>query len=160
MRPALEEDIPVLIANFRAVSDEKIYLFTEVVTDERAKRLAQSIKNENNLNAVAEVDSRIVGEISLYSFGDSSKSEHVRNLGMMIINGFREIGVGSALMDYAIKWAFEQPKVEKITLGVFSTNLLAKKLYEKFGFGVDGVYKEMFKINGEYVDEFLMSRFV
>ena len=158
VREALEEDVPAMMTNLRAVADEKVYLFTEVVTEDRVKRVANSLKDKNDLHAIAVVGSKIVGQVDLHSFRDSSKSEHVRNLGMLIIHGYREIGVGTALMDYAIRWAMENPQVEKVTLGVFSNNGRAKKLYEKFGFQVDGVIKNMFKINGEYVDEIQMSR--
>lgn len=158
MREALEEDVPSMMANLRAVADENVYLFTEVVSEDRVKRVLHSLKDKNDLHAIALTSSKIVGQIDLHSFRDSIKSDHVRNLGMLIIDGYREIGVGSALMDYAIRWAMENPQVEKVILGVFSNNGRAKKLYEKFGFQVDGVIKDMFKINGEYVDEIQMSR--
>ena len=103
VREALEDDVPAMMANLRAVADEKVYLFTEVVTEDRVKRVASALKEKNDLHAVAIIDSKIVGQVDLHSFWDSSKSEHVRNLGMLIIDGFREIGVGTALMDYARK---------------------------------------------------------
>ena len=44
---------------------------------------------------------------------------HVRELGMLVIDGYREMGVGGALMDYALDWAKRQKGVEKVVLGCF-----------------------------------------
>ena len=146
----------------KSVADEMIYLFTERFGEERSKRYLDLIKDqENQLLIVAEVDSKVIGSLNIRRFSpDSNKSDHVGSLGMLVVNGYREMGVGSALMDYAMNWANETPGIEKILLGVFSGNERAIRLYEKFGFEVEGVEKKQFKIRGRYVDEILMAKFI
>jgi hypothetical protein len=97
--------------------------------------------------------------LSLVRHRDSEKTKHVRNLAMGVARQYRGMGVGTALMDYAIRWA-RQRKVKKIVLSVFSTNRKAIALYEKFGFASEGRRKRQFLIDGKYVDEIMMGRFV
>lgn len=66
--------------------------------------------------------------------------------------------MGTALMDYAIKWA-RRRRVEKIVLRVFSANSRAAELYFKFGFVAEGVRKK-FMADGKCVDEALMGLFL
>ncbi len=87
------------------------------------------------------------------------KMEHVRELGMLVIDGYRVIGVGSALMNYAIQWAKKQG-VEKIILGVFSPNKRAFQMYRKFGFKVEGWLKHEHILKGRYADEYRMALFL
>src|SRR5208283_5063557 len=149
---ATPDDMPTLMKNSKSVADELIYIYTERITEERTKRYLGLIKDEENqLLIVAEVGSKIVGSLTLDRFTpNSSKSDHVRSLAMLVIDGYREMGIDSALMDYAIKWA-EAREVEKIHLGVFSNNPRAIRLYEKFGFVVEGIERKQFKIKGQYV---------
>jgi RimJ/RimL family protein N-acetyltransferase len=43
---------------------------------------------------------------------------------------------------------------------VFSTNAAAIRLYEQFGFQREGLLREEFLINGEYVDDVLMTKYL
>ena len=93
-------------------------------------------------------------------YGDVKKSEHVRVLGMLVVDGYREVGVGTKLMEYALRWARAKKGVEKVTLGVFSENQRAFRLYEKFGFKVEGIRKRHYYIAGKPEDEVDMALFV
>jgi RimJ/RimL family protein N-acetyltransferase len=50
--------------------------------------------------------------------------------------------------------------LEKISLTVFSTNKPAISLYRKLGFEVEGISKKQYKIEGKYVDEVTMGKFL
>ena len=116
------------------------------------------LKDKQSLTIVAEVNGKVVGSLNLWHSG-LQKMRHVRELGMLVIDGYREIGVGRALMDYALSWAKKQRGVEKVTLGVFSTNKRAFGLYKKFGFKVEGVLKRQHILEGKYADEIRMGIF-
>ncbi|HEU12758.1 MAG TPA: GNAT family N-acetyltransferase, partial [Euryarchaeota archaeon] len=45
-------------------------------------------------------------------------------------------------------------------LEVFSTNVNAIELYKKLGFEIEGIRKKQFKIEGNYVDDVLMAKFL
>jgi RimJ/RimL family protein N-acetyltransferase len=63
-------------------------------------------------------------------------------------------------MRYAVDWARKKKDIEKIHLGVFSTNKRALHLYQTTGFKVEGVLKRQYLIKGAYVDEIVMDLFV
>jgi len=67
-------------------------------------------------------------EASRFGFGE---------LGMMVADGWRGRGVGTALVAAAIDWARERG-LHKVTLGVFPHNDAAIALYRKFGFVEEG----------------------
>lgn len=60
-----------------------------------------------------------------------------------------------------VRWAEEDPIVEKLALAVFATNLPAFALYRKNGFVEEGRrIKEVKLADGRYVDDILMYKLV
>jgi RimJ/RimL family protein N-acetyltransferase len=166
IRRATARDVEQMAANIQSVADEGRYVWTEKVTDEWKEFLRKRlIKDKGCLVIVAEVGKgrgkRLVGDLTMTRYGQTiRKSQHVRVLGMLIVEGYRERGIGSKMMDYALGWARAQPGVEKVVLGVFSNNKRAWHLYEKFGFVVEGVRKDHYYIDGKHEDEVDMALFV
>lgn len=159
VRRATRSDINPFATLLQALADEGKYIAAERVNQEQKDRLAKSVDDPRVLLAVAEVGGALAGTLSLGNYGGLEKTKHLRNLGMGVAKRFRGIGVGTALMDYAIRWA-RRKKVKKIVLSVFSTNRRAMRLYLKFGFVSEGVRKKEFVIDGRYVDEILMGLFI
>ncbi|MDA4122253.1 MAG: GNAT family N-acetyltransferase [Thaumarchaeota archaeon] len=155
VRRARPNDVPALVSVFRSVARERVYLYTEKVSGDQVGRMKKRLKDRKSLIAVAEVDGKVVGSLVLER-GPAAKSAHLRTLGISVMKGFRGIGAGSALMEYAIDWA-RANHVKKITLGVFSSNPAAVRLYKKFGFELEGRLKNQFLIKDEFVDELLMG---
>lgn len=160
IRPALEIDAEGCLDVLRSVAAEKIFIMTDEVNEGKKRRVLDSISRngKGELFIVAAVDGKIVGTLDLVRFSSSPKADHVRDLGMSVINEYRSIGVGSAMMGYAIKWA-RSNNIEKITLSVFSTNKGAYSMYRKFGFEEEGVNRKAAKINNGYVDLINMGLF-
>ena len=156
VRRARPSDLRGILRNMQAVAEEGVYIWTERVSPDQRASIRKNIGDPKALVAVAEVDGEQVGYLVLRRYGEALKTRHLRNLGMAIVEGYRGIGVGAALMDYAISWA-ERKGVEKIVLSVFSSNQRAKRLYEKKGFVVEGTLKGQHKIRGEYNDELVMA---
>ncbi len=164
IRRARAGDLEEYAENVQSVADEGRYTFTERVTEERKKSMRKLFEDKGCLVIVAEVGAggkrKLVGNLTMTRYGDVEKSKHVRVLGMLVVEGYREVGVGTKLMDYALRWARAKEGVEKVTLGVFSKNRRALRLYEKFGFKVEGVRKRHYYIAGEPQDEIDMALFV
>jgi ribosomal protein S18 acetylase RimI-like enzyme len=78
---------------------------------------------------------------------------------MLVVKGYREMGIGTKLVARALNWARSQKEVEKIALVVFSNNQMAFRLYQKSGFEVEGVKKRHY-VEGEHVDEIEMALFL
>ena len=159
VRKVTRRDVSKILRNLEMVAREQIYIGTEKVTPRHRKGTLEHVKDRKCLTIVAEVKGEIVGSLSLWTSG-LKKMGHIRELGMLIIDGYREMGIGRALIDYALKWARKQKGVEKITLGVFSTNKRAFHLYKKFGFKEEGVLKRQHILKGKYADEIRMAVFL
>jgi len=164
VRRARAGDLEQYAENVQSVADEGRYIFTERVTEERKKSMGKLFKDKGCLVIVAEVveggKRKLVGNLTMTRYGDAEKSKHVRVLGMLVVDGYREMGAGTKLMEYALRWAGAKKGVEKVTLGVLSNNQRAIRLYEKFGFKVEGVRKKHYYIAGEPEDEIDMALFV
>jgi len=83
----------------------------------------------------------------------------VAELGILVLPPHRGQGVGRRLMAYALDWTADQG-LKKITLSVFATNRRAIRMYEQLDFTTEGKRKMQYSIQGEYVDEILMAKFL
>jgi len=158
LRRVTSRDIDRIVRLWQALADERRYIATDKVTVEQKNRWVKSIHDRGVLWVLAEIEGELAGSLSLARHRDSEKTKHVRGLAMGVAREYRGMGVGSALMDYAVRWARKR-KVKKIVLSVFSTNRKAIALYKKFGFVTEGTRKKQFLIQGKYVDEIMMGRF-
>ncbi|MDV3252376.1 GNAT family N-acetyltransferase [Devosia sp. BK] len=71
---------------------------------------------------------------------------------------FRGTGASKALCEHLIEHA--RGKVIQVHLGVWSENEPAIRLYKKLGFEVYGTEPRYLYVNGRYLDEHLMVRFL
>lgn len=78
-------------------------------------------------------------------------------LGIAIRNGYRDIGIGTKMLETLILHA-EKMGLKILTLTVFSTNKRAKYVYEKIGFKETGrIPNELYK-NEKYIDHIIMVK--
>lgn len=162
LRPASPNDANIIQSNIQKVCDEQIYLYTDsfVLTKEWKKVLATSVDKENGqLLVLAEVNKEVVGHLRLFSPWYGQKGRHVGEIGLLIIQSWRESGIGTAMMNYALEWA-KFANFLKLTASVFSTNLRALNLLLKFAFFEEGRRLKQFLINLQYIDEILLGRFL
>ncbi|MGZ4151401.1 MAG: N-acetyltransferase family protein, partial [Actinomycetota bacterium] len=87
---------------------------------------------------------------------DHPVTRHVATLGMFVDRGWRGLGIGTALMREALRWA-RAVGVEKIELTVYPGNETARALYRRFGFVEEGTLLRHSKKAGGYEDEVLMG---
>jgi len=104
---------------------------------------------------VVEDDGSVVGRLSL-ARDPHPASQHVADLGLMVATGHRRRGLGKALLEEAIRWARDSG-IRKLELHVFPWNDPALRLYEAFGFEREGLRREHYARDGEYVDAILMA---
>ena len=84
---------------------------------------------------------------------------HRGELGMGLLPKYREKGIGVKLMTAALRKAGELG-LERVELKVFASNTRARRLYEKFGFVLEGQKKEARKLDGVYDDVVEMALFL
>ncbi|MFF6998573.1 GNAT family N-acetyltransferase [Streptomyces sp. NPDC008313] len=109
---------------------------------------------------VAELGGEIVGYLRLGFPTPLACNTHVRQIqGLAVADAARGAGVGRALLRAAQDEA-RRLGARRISLRVLGHNTPARTLYESEGFVVDGVLPEEFLLDGRYVDDILMGRFL
>ena len=66
-------------------------------------------------------------------------------------------GYGTEATQLALKFTFEELKLNRLELEVFSHNIRGIKAYEKAGFIKEGTLRQSLYMNNEYSDEVLMG---
>ena len=157
VRPAAASDTDALVELGRAVAGEDgLWLtYDRSRTDER--RNVKSVRRDPNVAVfVAETPDGVVGRLSI-ARDRSPYSRHVAELGLMVAAGVRRKGIGTALLEEAMRWA-RGAGITKLELTVFPHNEPAIALYRKLGFREEGVLRRRYQIQGRYVDAMLMGR--
>jgi RimJ/RimL family protein N-acetyltransferase len=157
IRPATARDAASFLDLYRAVAAEGGFIRTERVTGtvRRYRRRLRSSWTEREANLVAVAGDRVVGSLGI-ARDDHPVTRHVATLGMFVDRGWRGLGVGTALMREALRWA-RAVGVEKIELTVYPGNETARALYRRFGFVEEGTLVRHSKKAGGYEDEVLMG---
>lgn len=159
VRPATEDDLDVLIALTWAVASEGRWIGTEVPFDRAARRerLAALLSAGTSTVLVADTAPSggpgIVGHISV-----SIAPYGVADIGMLLDNRWRGLGLGSVLLDAAIAWA-GAAGAHKLALEAWPHNTAALRLYRRAGFVEEGRKRAHYRRrNGELWDSVLMGR--
>lgn len=132
----------------------------KVTRDEEAvwlPKMLSSLEKDELFFLVAEVGGRVVASSDIHVLGGYEK--HVGVLGIIVKNGFRDLGVGTEMM----KTMMEQARalgLKVLTLQAFATNKRAIHVYENVGFVETGmVPRKHFKEN-QYIDEVIMTKLI
>lgn len=105
-------------------------------------------------------DGSIVGMIGFSTEHNRSKVKHkARIWGMYVVPEMRGKGVATTLVNSLIETAREVG-VEQIQLSVGTRNTESYQLYLRSGFTVYGTEARAMKVDEEYVDEYLMVKFL
>jgi hypothetical protein len=160
LRHAVEEDLPQLMECTNSVALERVYIASEGISDpERFRRkFWEPIRTGDHICLVAEVDGKVSGYLNL-QLGTPSKRRHTAYIGTLIVRELRGMGIGTALMAMVVELARER-NVKKLFLSAFSINRRALEFYKRNDFEVEAVLKGQFIIDGEYVDEVYMARWL
>lgn len=107
---------------------------------------------------VAELDGKVVGSCGLTQ-NHRPRLAHSGRLGLMVHADYWGQGVGSALMAAQLNLADNWLNLHRIELEVFTDNPTAVRLYEKFGFTIEGTRRmNVFGGDGRFHDEYQMAR--
>jgi ribosomal protein S18 acetylase RimI-like enzyme len=99
----------------------------------------------------------IIGHVDLRAHPEPSTA-HRSLLGLGVHRAHRRRGVGEALINHAIEWALRETDLEWIDLSVLGGNHAAPRLYQRTGVLRVATVVDMFRVDGESVDDVLMTR--
>jgi ribosomal protein S18 acetylase RimI-like enzyme len=136
------------------------HAFTESPAEHKAMPLERIKKrlgsSDDNYVLGAFDGGRLIG-VAGFARRTEAKTSH-RGLiwGVYVTSAGRGKGVGRALLGEMIRTLRSRPGLEQVALGVSTTNIAAKRLYESLGFEIYGRENRALKIGDEYIDEELM----
>lgn len=162
IREACVEDAEQLLAMLKqstATTDNLLISADEIAftVKEEEAWIKSIIESPKALLLVAVIDGKIIADTDV-RIGLYKKTEHLGELGMTIIEEWRNKGLGTILMNALIAWAKEKTSLEALVLEVFSVNEQGIALYRKCGFEEKARLKNYFKMsNGDYVDRIIMT---
>lgn len=162
IRQARPEDAAAIIAYVQNLAEEPgipILIQSgefQLTVEEEERFINELAAADNGLMLVAEVEGQIVGLLTCQG-GHRRATRHAVNLGITVAQGWRDRGIGSALMERAITWARDSGVVTRIDLAVFASNERAIHLYEKLGFEVEGLCRRAVYREGRYQDNLIMA---
>jgi RimJ/RimL family protein N-acetyltransferase len=160
LRPARPTDGSALARLFAAVRAEGRWLITTPgAIDDPSEGfwISEMIRSAEHLALVAEADGDVVGNV-LVSTDRNRATAHTGTLAICIADGWRDVGIGSALVAGAQEWARER-RLRKLALGVFPDNERAIAVYERAGFVREGLRRLQYRSGDTWRDEVLMAWF-
>ena len=87
----------------------------------------------------------------------SGYSSHLGVLGISLLSGYRDVGIGQEMMLETEKQS-SRIGVEIVELEVYSLNTRAVHVYERVGYKIAGRLSNSIKREGQYMDTFLMIK--
>ena len=161
LRPARPTDSRGLARLFSDVRREGRWLVTPpsaVSQPSEAFFIGEMIRGEEGLALVAEADGEAIGNV-LVSIERNVVSNHVGTLSIVVAEGWRDVGIGSAMVRAALQWS-DAHGLQKVALAVFPDNERAIAVYEHAGFAREGLRRRQYRGDGgELRDELLMAWF-
>jgi putative acetyltransferase len=109
-----------------------------------------------SLSIVAEHDSKIIGSAGLHRY--PGRRSHAAALGMAVRDDCQGKGVGTALLRELIDAADNWLGLKRIELTVYTDNERAIRLYQRFGFQIEGTHRGYALKAGVYADALAMAR--
>lgn len=165
VRVAVEEDAATMLEIQKEVLAEEDFLITTVeefqqTIDGQKEWIQAKLANERETIFIAQYEEKMVGWL-IFQSPHRKRLAHTGTFGMMVLKEYRGLGIGKLLLEKMITWAEHNPYIEKISLGVFSTNERAIALYKKMGFVEEGRKINEIKLHdNEYIDDVLMYKMV
>jgi RimJ/RimL family protein N-acetyltransferase len=161
LRHAHPEDAEPLAALYAAVRAEGRWLVTPsnaISAPSEAFFIAELIRADETAVVVAEADGTIVGNALVMTDRDVS-SRHVGVLSVTVADGWRDVGLGTALVAATQEWVRDR-HLTRLALSVFPDNARAIAVYARAGFVREGVRRRQYRQpDGTYRDELLMAWF-
>ncbi|HEX9261156.1 MAG TPA: GNAT family N-acetyltransferase [Candidatus Bathyarchaeia archaeon] len=156
------EDLDDLMELINSLVEEEAEIlvtqkFTREAEAEWLHRALSRLEKDELFFLVAEVEKKAVASSDFQIQGEDA--EHVGEIGIIVRNGYRNLGIGSEIMNTLLEQAATFG-LRTVTVNVFATNKRAMHLYEKVGFVQTGRTPKKHFRQGKFIDEIIMTKVI
>lgn len=143
------------------ITDGRFSILDTIFSEEEEEQFIENFPERGVFNvALNTEDSRVVGFQNVEPFASYTRAfDHVGIIGTFVDGQYRRQGIASSLFDATFTMA-KPLGYEKLFAYVRDDNETALKTYLKQGFEIVGKAKKHAKINGKYIDEVLIEKFL
>lgn len=124
--------------------------------EQQEKRIAAMKEAGNSTILVAEEKNELIGYLIALG-GNARRNKHAVYVVIGILSQYRGIGIGTKLFKHLEDWAANH-NIHRLELSVITSNEAGLQLYKKMGFEIEGTKRHSLYIDGEFVDEYYMSK--
>ncbi|CQR56090.1 GNAT family N-acetyltransferase [Paenibacillus riograndensis] len=161
IRELVPEDAAELISLQYRLDEESAFMLLEPGERQTGIKQAEDMirsfaSAENSALIGAAASGRLAGFLSVRG-GSARRNRHSAYIVTGILKEFQGMGLGSALFKELEKWA-KETGIIRLELTIMVHNERALALYTKNGFEIEGIKKKSLKVEGNWVDEYYMSR--
>ncbi|MEU2713485.1 GNAT family protein [Streptomyces sp. NPDC007205] len=158
LRPFAEADADIM---WEIIADPEVIRFTFEPSTELTRERLQSwygsratAPDRLDLAVTDPETGEVLGEVVLYDYDPAARNCTFRTL---IGPRGRGRGIGTEATRLIVGYGFEQLGLHRVQLDVYGHNARARRVYEKAGFVVEGVRREVQQRDGAWADEVIMS---
>lgn len=160
IRTAESDDAKQLVKLIKQIENSNFMLFEpgerKTTVDQQRKRIEAMSGEKTSTILVAEENGLLVGYLFAMG-GNPVRVKHAVYLAIGVAESSRGQGVGTKLFGKLEEWAKERT-IHRLELTVMVHNKAGITLYKKMGFEIEGTKRHSLFVDGNYVDEYYMSK--
>jgi RimJ/RimL family protein N-acetyltransferase len=163
IREVMSSDAESFIRLTKQVEDNSEFMLWEpgernIKPEQQRKMIENMSKSENSTIIVAESDNELVGYLVVFG-GGAKRNMYSAYIVIGILEEYRGKGVGTKLFEALENWASDN-NIHRLELTVVTQNEAGVSLYKKMGFEIEGIKRHSLFIDGNFVDEYYMSKLI
>ncbi|QWC24709.1 GNAT family N-acetyltransferase [Bacillus haikouensis] len=161
IRPVKKEEAEELLHLIMNVENQSEFMLMapgerQMTLEKQTTMIEKVEKQENAVILIAEKEGVMIGY--LFALGGSAqRKKHSAYLVAGILKEYRGQGAGTLLFQAVEEWAVIHG-ISRLELTAVTRNTPGIALYKKCGFQVEGTKRNSLIINGDYHDEYYMSK--
>ncbi len=163
LRPIHETDAEAYLDLLRSIESDSPYALLEdgerqTTIAEQRTEIQTVLTQPNQMIWVVEDRDRLVAWLG--AWGERYRRVyHSALIGVGVRKAYRRQGLASELFQALEQWA-PTVGVKRLELTVAIPNQGAWLLYQKLGFGIEGSKSKSYQIEGHFVDEYFMAKWI
>ena len=163
LRSPDERDAEAMISYLRQASEETHFMARygkeiNISSEKEANILKEIADSSKQIMISAFLEGTLAGNIGIYPVSPHIKMKHRASMGLAVLRQYWNLGIGSSLIAEGLVLT-EKMGFSQIELGVYSDNVKAQSLYQKFNFETWGTIQNAYCLeDGTYYDEIMMGR--